>query len=161
MRPGVLILAALACLSAGADAYGQNELRQQWTLPSERPAETERVAPLTEPLRGLWNRSGQFQGSIDRRGNIYGADGKLVARVERRTRTDPGLETFWGSDTPRTSPRALPRPSGTRSRVEIRGLRNERLAEVDTSGQVWSDQGAYLGQIPELGSQSSARLRAR
>lgn len=161
MRPNALALAALACLITGAEAYGQNELREPWTLPSERSRRGGQDDPTTGALRSLWNRSGQFQGSIDRRGNIYGADGKLVARIERRTRTEPGLETFWGSDAAGTSPRTLPRPSGARSRQELRGLHNERLGEVDPSGQVWSDRGAYLGRIPDLGPQSGVRARQR
>jgi hypothetical protein len=146
-------------LIATADSYGQDELREQWTLPTEKPREGVQADQTAAALRNLWDRSGRFQGSVDRRGNIFGTDGRLVARVERRTRTGPGLETFWGSDTPRTSPRTLPRPSGARSRLELRGLHNERLGEVDQSGQVWSDRGVYLGQIPDLGPQSSVRPR--
>lgn len=101
------------------------------------------VAQAQQTMPQAWGSTGQYRGSVDRNGSLYGADNRYVGQIQR----NPGL--------PRAGDGGLDRTMNERGHAQRQSDRNQAvygtngqyLGQVDRKGQFYDPQGAYRGQL--------------
>lgn len=102
------------------------------------------VMAQTTPFPNAWGPSGQYNGTMDKRGNLYGPDGKFIGQVERPgAYARPGDDAYARGSTPRfhSTPRSQP------SNQAVYGANGQYMGYVDRNGDLYDSKGLLKGRV--------------
>jgi hypothetical protein len=102
------------------------------------------AAAQSQSFPNAWGSTGQYNGTVDRKGNLYGPDGRFMGRIDQPgAYARPGDDAFGRGSTPRfrTTPRA---PSGNQA---IYGANGQYMGYVDRNGDLFDSKGTFRGRI--------------
>lgn len=97
-----------------------------------------------QPMQNMWGPGGQFRGSNERNGAIYGPDGRYIGQIQRQGLSPRGREGGFGHGTMNAFGDSRRQAERNRS---VYGADGQYLGQVDRNGQFYDPKGAYRGEL--------------
>jgi hypothetical protein len=90
-----------------------------------------------------WGPGGQYRGSVDRGGSLYGADGRYAGQIQR----NQGLSRSTEGGLGRTMNETGHAQRQADRNQAVYGSNGQYLGQVDRKGQFYDAQNNYRGQL--------------
>lgn len=102
------------------------------------------VMAQATPFPNAWGPTGQYNGTMDKKGNLYGSDGKFIGQVER-----PGAYARPGDDAHARglSPRFQSTPRSQPTNQPVYGANGQYMGYVDRNGDLYDSKGMLKGRV--------------
>lgn len=99
-----------------------------------------------QTVPNVWDSHGQFGGTVDRSGNLYGPDNRYLGQIEppRSARPQQSVRGLGQGTTYSSPDRGLRQVDPQRN---VYGANGQYLGQVDRNGDYYDAQGKFRGQL--------------